>query len=49
MKASEAIDLLTYRSWWYQINWYGMEIKKARKLFQDWKRYEEIYKNEKKD
>lgn len=49
MEAKKTIDFLTYRSWWYQINWYGMKIEQARKLYQDWKQYEEIFKNEKKD
>lgn len=49
MKAYEEIDFLTYRSWWYQINWYGMRVESARKLYQDWKKYEEFYKNETKD
>jgi len=49
MKTKEMIDFLTYRSWWYQIEWYGMSFENARKLFADWKTYEEVYKNEKKD
>lgn len=35
------IDLLTYRSWWYQIHWYGMSYEKARKIYTDAERFEE--------
>lgn len=43
---TEIIDFLTYRSWYYQIAWYGMSFENARKLYKDALTYEEIYKNE---
>lgn len=49
MKIIESIDFLNYRSWWYQINWYGMKFESARKLYKDWKKFEYIYKNENKN
>lgn len=42
----EMIDFLTYRSWYYQIVWYGMSFENARKLFNDAPIYEKIFKKE---
>lgn len=47
MKMNDTIDFLTYQSWWYQINWYGMDKVRARKLFSDWKQFEEKFEQEK--
>ena len=49
MKTETIVDFLTYRSWWYQVNWYGMSKENARKLFKDWKAYEEKNQQEQKE
>lgn len=47
MKNHKVIDELTYRSWRYQIEWYQVDMVKARKLFPEWELYEKRYKKEK--
>lgn len=46
MDQLELLDDLNYRSWWYQVNWYGMSRESARKLYKDWKIYEEKEKQD---
>ena len=48
MTCKDIIDQLTYNSWWYQINWYGMKKESVRLLYQDWKIFEE-YEEQKKE
>ena len=43
------LDELTYRSWWHQIYTHGMEKERARKLFHQWKAFEERWDQESKE
>lgn len=43
------IDELTYRSWKYQVEWYGLSFDKLRRIFTYAKQYEIKYLNERKD
>lgn len=45
---SKMVDYLTYKSWYYQIFWYGMSFENARKLYKDALLYEKIYKKQEK-
>lgn len=49
MNNDSIIDFLTYRSWWYQVHWYGMSKESARRLFKDWKAFEEKDQQEQKE
>jgi hypothetical protein len=48
-KEIKILEDLTYNSWWYQVNFYGLDKKKVRKLYQNWEDFEDRFKKETKN
>lgn len=44
-----SIDYLTYKSWYYQVHWYGLSIENARKYYKNALIYEQIYQQIRKE